>query len=38
MSDQAAADAGEDVDAPQAHPDTVLPPPATGEDFFGPGL
>jgi NADH-quinone oxidoreductase subunit D len=37
MSDQAAADAGEDVDAPRAHPDTVLPPPASGGDFFGPG-
>jgi NADH-quinone oxidoreductase subunit D len=37
MSDQAAADAGEDVDAPHAHQDTVLPPPASGGDFFGPG-
>jgi NADH-quinone oxidoreductase subunit D len=35
MSDEEAATTGGDGDAPEVHPDTQLPPPAVGDDFFG---
>jgi NADH-quinone oxidoreductase subunit D len=37
MSDVTAAPEADDADAPEAHPDTVLPPPRSGDEFLAPG-